>query len=170
MSNNYTPRRAAPSGEPERRRGSSQSGYASERRVPRETGYTPRVPRETGYSSQPRTASRQSGYNPPRQGSASYETRPLRTTQPRDSVPRTSREPRPLRETGRETSTYVRRPAPSRRRRKSGPPILPIVLLLILVVAAVVIAALLLGGLAVLYGVLVAWLLILAVYYTVRLM
>ena len=34
------------------------------------------------------------------------------------------------------------------------------------VVAAVVIAALLLGGLAVLYGVLVAWLLILAVYYT----
>ena len=38
------------------------------------------------------------------------------------------------------------------------------------VVAAVVIAALLLGGLAVLYGVLVAWLLILAVYYTVRLM
>ena len=72
MSNNYTPRRAAPSGEPERRRGSSQSGYASERRVPRETGYTPRVPRETGYSSQPRTASRQSGYNPPRQGSASY--------------------------------------------------------------------------------------------------
>ena len=43
MSNNYTPRRAAPSGEPERRRGSSQSGYASERRVPRETGYTPRV-------------------------------------------------------------------------------------------------------------------------------
>ena len=31
-------------------------------------------------------------------------------------------------------------------------------------------AALLLGGLAVLYGVLVAWLLILAVYYTVRLM
>lgn len=139
MSNNYTPRRAAPSGEPERRRGSSQSGYASERRVPRETGYTPRVPRETGYSSQPRTASRQSGYNPPRQGSASYETRPLRTTQPRDSVPRTSREPRPLRETGRETSTYVRRPAPSRRRRKSGPPILPLVLLLILVVAAVVI-------------------------------
>ena len=138
MSNNYTPRRAAPSGEPERRRGSSQSGYASERRVPRETGYTPRVPRETGYSSQPRTASRQSGYNPPRQGSASYETRPLRTTQPRDSVPRTSREPRPLRETGRETSTYVRRPAPSRRRRKSGPPILPLVLLLILLSAGVV--------------------------------
>ena len=38
------------------------------------------------------------------------------------------------------------------------------------VVAAVVIAALVLGSLAVLYGVLVAWLLILAVYYTVRLM
>lgn len=37
-------------------------------------------------------------------------------------------------------------------------------------VALVVIAALLLGGLAVLYGVLVAWLLILAVYHTVRLM
>ena len=37
-------------------------------------------------------------------------------------------------------------------------------------VAAVVIAALVLGALAVLYGVLVAWLLILAVYYTVRLM
>ena len=38
------------------------------------------------------------------------------------------------------------------------------------VVAAVVIAALLLGGLAVPFGVVVAWLLILAVYYTVRLM
>lgn len=37
-------------------------------------------------------------------------------------------------------------------------------------VAVVVIAALVLGGLAVLYGVLAAWLLILAVYYTVRLM
>ena len=37
-------------------------------------------------------------------------------------------------------------------------------------VAAVVIAALVLGALALLYGVLVAWLLILAVYYTVRLM
>lgn len=37
-------------------------------------------------------------------------------------------------------------------------------------VAVVVIAALVLGALAVLYGVLVAWLLILAVYYTVRLM
>lgn len=37
-------------------------------------------------------------------------------------------------------------------------------------VAAVVVAALVLGALAVLYGVLVAWLLILAVYYTVRLM
>lgn len=37
-------------------------------------------------------------------------------------------------------------------------------------VAAVVIAALVLGALAVLYGILVAWLLILAVYYTVRLM
>lgn len=37
-------------------------------------------------------------------------------------------------------------------------------------VAVAVIAALLLGGLTVLYGVLVAWLLILAVYYTVRLM
>ena len=39
-----------------------------------------------------------------------------------------------------------------------------------LVVAAVVIASMVLGGLALLYGVLVAWLLILAVYYTVRLM
>lgn len=39
-----------------------------------------------------------------------------------------------------------------------------------LLVAAVVIAAVLLGALALLYGVLVAWLLILAVYYTVRLM
>lgn len=39
-----------------------------------------------------------------------------------------------------------------------------------ILVAAVVIAALVLGALAVLYGVLVAWLLILAVYYTVRLM
>ena len=38
------------------------------------------------------------------------------------------------------------------------------------VVAAVAIAAVVLGGLTVLYGVLVAWLLILAVYYTVRLM
>ncbi len=38
------------------------------------------------------------------------------------------------------------------------------------VVAAVAIAALLLGAVTVLYGVLVAWLLILAVYYTVRLM
>ena len=37
-------------------------------------------------------------------------------------------------------------------------------------VAAVVIAALMLGALTLLYGVLVAWLLILAVYYTVRLM
>lgn len=37
-------------------------------------------------------------------------------------------------------------------------------------VAAVVIAAAVLGGLTVLYGVLVAWLLILAVYHTVRLM
>ena len=37
-------------------------------------------------------------------------------------------------------------------------------------VAVVAIAAVVLGGLAVLYGVLVAWLLILAVYYTVRLM
>ncbi len=38
------------------------------------------------------------------------------------------------------------------------------------VVAAVTVAALLLGGLALLYGVLVAWLLIMAVYYTVRMM
>lgn len=38
------------------------------------------------------------------------------------------------------------------------------------VVAVAAIAAVVLGGLAVLYGVLVAWLLILAVYYTVRLM
>ena len=38
------------------------------------------------------------------------------------------------------------------------------------VVAAVAIAALLLGAVTLLYGVLVAWLLILAVYYTVRLM
>ena len=38
------------------------------------------------------------------------------------------------------------------------------------VVAVVAIAAAVLGGLTVLYGVLVAWLLILAVYYTVRLM
>lgn len=38
------------------------------------------------------------------------------------------------------------------------------------VVAAVSVAAVVLGGLTVLYGVLVAWLLILAVYYTVRLM
>ena len=38
------------------------------------------------------------------------------------------------------------------------------------VVAVVVIAALVLGALTLLYGVLVAWLLILAVYYTVRLM
>ena len=38
------------------------------------------------------------------------------------------------------------------------------------VVAVAVVAALLLGALTVLYGVLVAWLLILAVYYTVRLM
>ena len=37
-------------------------------------------------------------------------------------------------------------------------------------VAVVVIAACVLGALALLYGVLVAWLLILAVYYTVRLM
>ena len=37
-------------------------------------------------------------------------------------------------------------------------------------VAAIVIAAMVLGGLALLYGVLVAWLLILAVYHTVRLM
>ena len=38
------------------------------------------------------------------------------------------------------------------------------------VVAAVLAAALALGSLTLLYGVLVAWLLILAVYYTVRLM
>lgn len=38
------------------------------------------------------------------------------------------------------------------------------------IVAAVVISAVVLGGLTVLYGVLVAWLLILAVYHTVRLM
>ena len=39
-----------------------------------------------------------------------------------------------------------------------------------IVVAAVLVAALLLGSLPVLYGVMVAWLLIMAVYYTVRLM
>ena len=38
------------------------------------------------------------------------------------------------------------------------------------VVAAVVIATLFLGGLTLLYGILVAWLLIMAVYYTVRMM
>ena len=37
-------------------------------------------------------------------------------------------------------------------------------------VAVVAIAAVMMGALALLYGVLVAWLLILAVYYTVRLM
>ena len=42
MANNYSPRRAAPSGEPERRRTSAprESGYTQERRAPRETGYT----------------------------------------------------------------------------------------------------------------------------------
>ena len=39
-----------------------------------------------------------------------------------------------------------------------------------IVVAAVLVAAFLLGSLPVLYGVMVAWLLIMAVYYTVRLM
>ena len=40
MANNYSPRRAAPSGEPERRRTSAprESGYTQERRAPRETG------------------------------------------------------------------------------------------------------------------------------------
>lgn len=46
----------------------------------------------------------------------------------------------------------------------------PLLYVTCLLVAVVVIAALVLGGLALLYGVLVAWLLILAVYYTVRLM
>ena len=42
MANNYSPRRAAPSGEPERRRTSAprETGYTQERRAPRETGYT----------------------------------------------------------------------------------------------------------------------------------
>ena len=44
-----------------------------------------------------------------------------------------------MRETGRETSTYVHRSVPSRRRRKKQPPILPILLLLVIVVLAVVI-------------------------------
>ena len=44
MPNNYTPRRAAPDREPERRRSSSpaprETRYSQERRAPRETGYT----------------------------------------------------------------------------------------------------------------------------------
>ena len=44
-----------------------------------------------------------------------------------------------MRETRRETSTYVHRSVPSRRRRKKQPPILPILLLLVIVVLAVVI-------------------------------
>lgn len=46
----------------------------------------------------------------------------------------------------------------------------PLIYITCVLVAAVVIAALVLGSLVLLYGVLVAWLLIMAVYYTVKLM
>ena len=130
MPNNYTPRRAAPDREPERRRSSSPA--------PRETRYSQerRVPRETGYTSQTRQSrSSSEGYT----RTPGYTAQDLTPRAPRNTAPRTSRETRPMRETGRETSTYVHRSVPSRRRRKKQPPILPILLLLVIVVLAVVI-------------------------------
>ena len=128
MANNYSPRRAAPSGEPERRRTPAprESGYTQERRAPRETGYTSPTrqarPSSDGYTRTP-----------------GYTAEDLTPRPPRNTTPRTSRETRPMRETRRETSTYVHRSVPSRRRRKKQPPILPILLLLVIVVLAVVI-------------------------------
>ena len=130
MPNNYTPRRAAPDREPERRRSSSPA--------PRETRYSQerRAPRETGYTSQTRhSRSSSEGYT----RTPGYTAEDLTPRAPRNTAPRTSRETRPMRETRRETSTYVRRSVPSRRRRKKQPPILPILLLLVIVVLAVVI-------------------------------
>ena len=63
MANNYSPRRAAPSGEPERRRTSAprESGYTQERRAPRETGYTSQTrqarPSSDGYTRTPGSVS-----------------------------------------------------------------------------------------------------------------
>ena len=130
MPNNYTPRRAAPDREPERRRSSSPA--------PRETRYSQerRAPRETGYTSQTRQSrSSSEGYT----RTPGYTAEDLTPRPPRNTTPRTSRETRPMRETRRETSTYVHRSVPSRRRRKKQPPILPILLLLVIVVLAVVI-------------------------------
>ena len=131
MPNNYTPRRAAPDREPERRRSSSpaprETRYSQERRAPRET---------TGYTSQTRQSrSSSEGYT----RTPGYTAEDLTPRPPRNTTPRTSRETRPMRETRRETSTYVHRSVPSRRRRKKQPPILPILLLLVIVVLAVVI-------------------------------
>ena len=98
MANNYTPRRAAPSGDPAPRRSTSRdTGYpssSSRSYAPRETHYNPdnrpSAPRDSRYSSQ---------------------NRPVRTTRP---APRQEEE-----------DLYIRRrPVQTRRKRKkSGPPL-----------------------------------------------
>lgn len=113
MANNYTPRRAAPSGDPAPRRSTSRdTGYPSSSRsyAPRETHYDPdnrpSAPRDSRYSSQ---------------------NRPVRTTRP---APRQEEE-----------DLYIRRrPVQTRRKRKkSGPPLFPILVLVILVAIVVAI-------------------------------
>ena len=128
MANNYSPRRAAPSGEPERRRTSAprESGYTQERRAPRETGYTSPTrqarPSSDGYTRTP-----------------GYSMEDLTPRAPRSTAPaRTSRESRPVRDTGYERDVYVRR-TPQSRRRKKKPPILPIALVVLLLVIVLVV-------------------------------
>ena len=115
MANNYTPRRAAPSGDPAPRRSTSRdTGYPSSSRsyAPRETHYDPdnrpSAPRDSRYSSQ---------------------NRPVRTTRP---APRQEEE-----------DLYIRRrPVQTRRKRKkSGPPLFPILVLVILVAIVVAIVS-----------------------------
>ena len=113
MANNYTPRRAAPSGDPAPRRSTSRdTGYPSSSRsyAPRESHYDPdnrpSAPRDSRYSSQ---------------------NRPVRTPRP---APRQEEE-----------DLYIRRrPVQTRRKRKkSGPPLFPILVLVILVAIVVAI-------------------------------
>lgn len=114
MANNYTPRRAAPSGDPAPRRSTSRdTGYPSSSReyAPRDSRYTPDnragAPRDSQYSPQ---------------------NRPVRA--PRPAAPRQEEE-----------DLYIRRRPPQtrRRRKKSGPPLLPILVLVLLVAIAVAI-------------------------------
>ena len=105
MANNYSPRRAAASGEPERRRTSAprESGYTQERRAPRETGYTSPTrqarPSSDGYTRTP-----------------GYSMEDLTPRAPRNTAPaRPSRENRPVRDPGSERDAHVRRPPQSRR-------------------------------------------------------